>query len=160
MCLYIHPRYHKKNIFNHYKPLVAKENILVYKWLHRIGDVYITPFLYERVPLSCGQALLSVKKFKVIYFSGDIVSVNQGIHAKTVNEKHLDKDDLDGIKRFAEEHLAVIPKGARFYIGDEQDVVSDRLFIYESAEDYLNFNAEGKLRTINDIYGYKGIYDY
>ena len=160
MCLYIHPRYHKKNIFNHYKPLVAKENILVYKWLHRIGDIYITPFLYERVIFSCRQALLSVKKFKVIYISRNIAHVNQGIHAKTVSGKYLDKDYLDGIKRVAEEHLAVIPKGARFYIGDEQDVVSNKLFVYESKEDFLVFNSKDKLRTIYDIYGHKGIYDY
>lgn len=154
MCLYIHPAYHKKDIFNHYKPLVAEENILVYKWLHPIGDIYITPFQYKRVPLYCGQTLLSIKRFKVIYNLGDIARINQGIHAKTVSEKDLNKDFLEEIKRVAEEHLAVIPKGARFYIGDEQDVVSDRLFIYESKQDFLDFNEGRKLRTINDIYGY------
>ena len=154
MCLYIHPRYHKKNIFNRYKPLVAKEDILVYKWLHPIGSIYITPFLYERVLFSCGQALLSVKKFKVFYKSSCLSSVKQGIHAKTVSEKHLDEEYLHGIKEIAKEHLAVIPRGARFYIGDEQDVVSDKLFIYESKQNFLHFNAEGKLRTINDIYDY------
>lgn len=162
MCLVVDTNIHRETIrTNLYhktpKPLVATENLLVFKWIvkKRFGSCYgydtyvdITPFMGKMVFFDKnGVATLESEMENGFPFTfdiqieGDVVlyKINKGIHSYRC-------DNLDTDSPFSPNHnYAIIPKGSLYYIGQEYDVVSDKLIIFDSKkalEDYEKENGK------------------
>ena len=155
MCLSVNLNYHKvKND----KPiaLVAKQSILVYKVLEVKGNYYRTPYMIKTVNFDDEYGMFF---YKTTRFGIDRVrffdqgreyreyNVSKGIHS------HIDFDkanrDINYLKQFfnlylcsaPNIHYAIIPKGSKFYIGAEGDIVSSNLVVFENEAKY-NENKE------------------
>ena len=111
MCLVISLRYHKYRL----TPLIANEDILVYKRLNHYGKSkdYYTPVMDAIVKFYRNKAILQ-DNFGV--WNG---RVEEGIHS------YVEKRFTPGM------HYAIIPKGTKFFIGCGGDVVSEKLIIYK-----------------------------
>lgn len=132
MCLIVSKFYHKKDKNHSIKCLVAQEDILVYKCLDCGDGEYWTPYQYMDITFTKGKYVYNeVNMDKSVYCGGgETTSVNFGIHSygtknaalATCREFHRS----DGTSM----HYAVIPKGSNFYIGIDEDVVSNNLIVY------------------------------
>lgn len=130
----------KSSIFkrNYSKPLVADEDIVVYKALdHRnifTGEKVIrTPYQFYPISFKDGKCVmdgyLECNRFK---------SVSYGFHS------YVDEEKADmSCKCFPEtemtKHWAIIPKGGRYFLGNDGDVVSDKLIIFETKENFMEY---------------------
>ena len=137
MCLVVNCKYHKDKKMS---PLVAKENILVYKylgkWEYKNKISYLTPFRQEPVYFKNGIAEQIVRRFGYeteLYENFKVVS--KGIHStKTFKlEKNYHR------------YYAVIPKGTKFYIGRDNDFVSKHLIIFENKDRMKEFYNNEKV---------------
>ena len=150
MCLSVNLDFHKvKND----KPiaLIAKQSILVYKVLEIRGKHYRTPymiksinfddeygmFFYKTTRFSFDKEYLSKRNYKHL--------VARGIHSY-VNLDRADYDKiyfeiLSGSTTTTHIHYAIIPKGSKFYIGNDCDIASSNLVVFENETKY-NENKE------------------
>ena len=129
MCLIISKVYHKKDKSNRIKHLVAQEDILVYKCLDCEDGEYCTPFQFKPIIFTKGKyAYNKVNMPKSKYYWNDTIKV--GIHTYTIKKRAIKVSEsfnyLNGISM----HYAVIPKGSNFYIGRDDDIVSNNLIVY------------------------------
>lgn len=129
MCLIISKVYHKKDKSNMIKCLVAQEDILVYKCLDCTNGEYCTPFQYMPIIFTKGKyAYNKVNMPKSKCYWNDTIGV--GIHAYSTRGKAImaakDFHKSNGTSM----HYAVIPKGSNFYIGNNDDIVSNNLIVY------------------------------
>lgn len=129
MCLIISNDYHKKDNNHNIKCLVAQEDILVYKCLDCINGKYCTPFQYMPIMFTKGKyAYNKVNMPKSKYYWNYTIGV--GIHAYSTKGKAImvvkDYHKTNGTSI----HYAVIPKGSNFYIGNNDDIVSNNLIVY------------------------------
>ena len=130
----------KSSIFKaHYsKPLVADEDIVVYKALdHR--DAFTgkktlrTPYQFYPISFKDGKCIMDG------YLECTLnKSVSFGFHS------YADEKEADAkCKLFQEsemtKHWAIIPKGGRYFLGEDRDVVSDKLIIFETKEDFMQY---------------------
>jgi hypothetical protein len=112
----------------------AKEPITVYKTLYSRNDgSYYSPFWY------CGYRIgeeKSVPQFGFNYWSGFLnfvgryinlqrVEVYEGLHAY----RFLDEAEVHAYSPGAVVVECIIPKGARYIVGRNQDIVSTRLIV-------------------------------
>ena len=130
MCLIVDEKKHIK-IFNRYLFKIAKEDITVYKDLRAFGhDLFETPVMNE--PVSFGEngiAVMSVSRFGWEYDKFfRKYAVGKGIHSYT-------SPKIPFYCRF----YAIIPKGTRYFVGDCYDMVSTKLIIFRSYDDYEAF---------------------
>ena len=112
MCLIINSIHYNRR--NEIKPFEARKNILVYKRL--IIDEYgqlITP--YRCYPINFKDGICELQAEFEIWRN----EVSQGIHAYTIPNTRE-----NGC------YNAVIPKGTKFFIGWNNDIVAERLIIY------------------------------
>ena len=153
MCLIINTDIHIKRTWNSNfrrripKPLVADKDILCVKLLMPVpfGTRYkfMTPFRNMGVKfdwLNGIAELVSDVKSKRLPFSviktvvkDEKFLVENGIHSRS--KKTL----LLGCEQF----YAIIPKGAKYYVGVDGDLVSNRLLVFENEifyNDYLSKN--------------------
>lgn len=134
---------------------VAESNILVYKCLDCEDDKYCTPFQYVPIYFNNGKTELEVKNFTyshhidILHISN---TVNQGIHAYYVYNETKEVCKAFGYCCGTKTHYAIIPKGAKYYVGNKGDVVSTKLIIFETEEDYKNYveNNDEKICIINE----------
>lgn len=134
MCLKL------SNQFRTDEPLVAKKDILVYKLLDYSEETghYCTPFQYRGVYFENGSVCMT----------SDIVldknrNVNIGLHA------YFTIDAAKFVVRMFDEtdvYFAVIPKGSKFYLGTENDIVSNNLIIFKTEYYYRKYCKENGLR--------------
>ena len=120
MCLTIDSKLHSD-----LKPLVARKNISVYKVLLLNGTKWITPYAETEVHFVFKKAKL---KSRVLRKYG--IYVTEGIHACTNS-----KEARAMARRFSNSVVfdAVVPKGTKFYFGNENDIVAEKLIIkYEA----------------------------
>lgn len=132
MCLVINSRYHCKNTDGQYEPLIAKEDIPVYKLLEKIHDQYITPFLCKPIVFVNGIAVQETSKFTYgndTYLGRTIHTIRVGIHSTTISFTF-------GFKLACK---AIIPKGTEYYVGIYNEMVSKKLIIFETEEDYQKY---------------------
>ena len=113
----------------------AKTDILVYKCLDNNYGNYCTPYMYFPVYFEDGKYVLKVKHFS---YNNDkkVVIVEEGIHSF-----YLEWCAQDVVTTFheadgTEKHYAIIPKGANYYIGNDGDIVSTELIVFETKKDY------------------------
>lgn len=108
------------------KCLVAQEDILVYKCLDCTNGEYCTPFQYMLIIFTKGKyAYNKVNIPKSKCYWNDTIGV--GIHAYRTRGKAI-----KAAKEYyyTNMHYAVIPKGSNFYIGNNDDIVSNNLIVY------------------------------
>ena len=150
MCLSVNLGFHKvKND----KPiaLIAKQSILVYKVLRIKGEHYYTPFIlksinfddeygmffYKTTRFSFDKEYLSKRNYKHL--------VARGIHSfANLDRADYDKiyfEILSGSTTTTHIHYAIIPKGSKFYIGNDCDIASSNLVVFENETKY-NENKE------------------
>lgn len=146
MCLTVETKYHNKHFIwgkhrNIPKPLVAQEDILVYKWVECDNfnfNHFYTPYQQKVVEFDeKGVAILdSGVKSKKVPFTIFIAPngrfyVSKGIHSFNSQRKavHINVFTMNSI----------IPKGTKFYIGGSGDIVSQKLIIFKTKTDYWEY---------------------
>ena len=156
MCLTINTDVHTKRTWNRTfsrripKPLVADKDILCVKtllpipfsrnckfmtpyrnmevkfdWLNGVAEL-VSDVKSKRLPFSVFKSVVKPKNF----------NVENGIHS-WVNGTIC--------HRMGTQFNAIIPKGAKYYIGEDGDLVSSRLLVFENENfynDYLSKNKE------------------
>lgn len=145
MCLTINDTFHKKG-----KSLKAEQNILVYKVLERgFDEKYYTPYQGMPINFNPNDGMFFYKNTRLL--RGDIAgSIANGIHS-FFNDA---KADALANKFYKESmHYAIIPKGSRFFIGENGDIVSTNLVVFKTKKDYL----KGK-KLFGKIYSDLGLY--
>lgn len=133
MCLiiskYIHP---KSGKFGQINCLVAQEDILVYKCLDCTDGEYCTP--YREMPITFNKGKYAYKKVGMrehFYCgSGETTSVDFGIHSFGTKGAAIETCKMFHVQSGTSMHYAIIPKGSNFYIGIDEDVVSNNLIVY------------------------------
>ena len=127
---------------------VAKVDIFVYKCLdYFYGNFctpYCTPFYFFPIFFENGEYVLKVKNFTYNKSSNN-KRVEEGIHSY-YNKSAAQKLEKDGI----EKHYAIIPKGAKYYIGNNGDVVSTELIVFETEEHYKKYVEKSEKICIID----------
>jgi hypothetical protein len=124
MCLITKKKFRSRVEALAYKPTIAKKDIKVYKvlWKHSHGSSY-RGFKYEKG----NEYYQTGKPFTKTYsrFSKKLI-ISRGLHAWITKE--------DAIRRHNRSlHVIVemvIPKGSMYYLGDNDDIVSNRLIWY------------------------------
>ena len=128
----------------------AKADILVYKCLDECGGNYSTPFYYFPVYFEDGKCVLKVKHFT---YNNDekVIIVEEGIHSY-YNKSSAQKIESVFYNTYGtNRHYAIIPKGVKYYIGNDGDVVSTELIIFETEEDYNQYvKSSEKICVINN----------
>ena len=132
MCLVTSNYYHKKDNNRNVKCFVAKEDILVYKCLDCIDGEYSTPFQYMPIIFERGKYVYNKIRISQKIGCGirESALISKGIHAYSAKVKAImaakDFHKTNGTSM----HYAVIPKGSNFYIGNNDDIVSNNLIVY------------------------------
>lgn len=126
MCLIISKVYHKKDKSNRIKHLVAQEDILVYKCLDCEDGEYCTPFQFKPIIFTKGKYVYD----KVDMLDCTEESIEVGIHAYTIKKRAIKVSESFNYLNGTSMHYAVIPKGSNFYIGRDEDIVSNNLIVY------------------------------
>lgn len=147
MCLSVNLNYHKvKN--NKPIALVAKQSILVYKVLEVEGKHYHTPFEYMAINFNdeYGMFFYKTTRFNINRTHFDLsdghkcaYDVWRGIHS------YIDFGEADYTTDYMKNlydstnpniHYAIIPKGSKFYIGCDDDIVSSNLVVFKNKTKY------------------------
>lgn len=133
MCLitskYIHP---KSGEFGRVYCLVAQEDILVYKCLDCVDGEYCTPYQYMPITFDKGKYVYKeVDMAETIYCGRDAGGcVDKGIHSYGTKSAAILTSKSFHYMNGTSMHYAIIPKGSNFYIGIDEDVVSNNLIVY------------------------------
>ena len=121
MCLRIDLKRHPN-----LQPLIAKDDIVVSKVLEHGRRGWTTPYQHKRVFFIFGEAKLR-SKLKV----RNNEYVDEGIHSCSDTSTAVSiLSDCDNGNVLT----AIIPKGAKYFIGKWGDVVSNKLIIYKSTK--------------------------
>ena len=142
MCLSVNLDFHKvKND----KPiaLIAKQSILVYKVLEIEGKHYYTPFISKGINFDneYGMFFYKTTKFSIDRDDQHHYDVLRGIHSCIDFDKANCISGYFKIFGVSNIHYAIIPKGSKFYIGSDCDIVSSNLVVFENEAKY-NENKE------------------
>ena len=124
------------------KPFIAEKDIIVYKALQHVNcfelKCFYTPFILYPIVFVDGKCIISsVLKTNSSHYVGE------GVHA-FVNEKMIKvtSEFLPLIKIV--KHWAIIPKGSKYYIGANEDIVSNELIVFKTREDFRKYRKEHK----------------
>lgn len=131
MCLITSEFYHKKDKNHNVKCLIAQEDILVYKCLDCIDGEYCTPFQYMPIMFTKGKYVYNktdMQDTQECEWKGESIGV--GIHAYITMSIAISLSRAYHINYGTSMHYAVIPKGSKFYIGIDEDIVSNNLIVY------------------------------
>lgn len=130
MCLIISKVYHKKDKSNRIKHLVAQEDILVYKCLDCEYGEYCTPFQFKPIIFTKGKYVYDKVDMLGCDYCRANESIGVGIHAYTIKKRAIKVSESFNYLNGTSMHYAVIPKGSNFYIGRDEDIVSNNLIVY------------------------------
>lgn len=124
MCLYKDKKHHPFN-----RPLIAKEDIICYKKLAEIGNAYITPYTYIQVPIECIRDKVPFKaqilsKFKFIW--NHILGFNNLVEGGFIHSFQKDPTWSEYVT-----FKCIIPKGTKYFIGEEWDYASEQIIFVE-----------------------------
>lgn len=138
MCLTIDPKKHRF-WFNHYVPKVAQEDILVYKSLFLREEGYVTGCRAYPVTFTDGIAVL------------EATIVVEKCPYRSATKWHKDRVIGPGIHSFhtspfcLRTNFAIIPKGTTFYVGDNNDMVSEKLVIFQFEHYYRDYCTKNQI---------------
>ena len=160
MCLFINKKIHKgRNGFH--KPRVAKHNILVYKILELFDDgSKATPYQYLPIEFKGGRCHLKTDKMvDSLYFVKDtdndgchLDKVGEAIHGfygedRTKEEMRIGRHNDWNFKKY----YAVIPKGAQYWVGQDNDICSSEMIIFASQKSLDKYSKDNnKVVTLNE----------
>ena len=102
------------------------------------NEVYYTPFQNIQINFKDGKYLQKAGGNGAHLKKRSDWRVNQGIHSVYST---FSRDST--VKWFH----AIIPKGVNFFIGDHDDVVSERLLLFETEKDYENYRKNNEIKT-------------
>lgn len=139
MCLYISKWHHGSNP----KPKTAKKDIHVYKVLYDLDNEYYTPFrralveFHSNIAISTASRLTILRRSLNIEFSSvDIVT--EGIHAyRTILRAKSISNCMGGYI-----YHAIIPKGTKYYVGIDKNIVSEKLIIFKTKEAFKKYTKK------------------
>lgn len=149
MCLTINTDIHTERVrYRNFKkmpkPFIADKDIYCFKYLTRSGNFdikFFTPFFCEEVVFDAkGMAVMEsdVKKRKYPF----------SIWSEVLNEYNVD----NGIHSYTTQTPmaaivfdAVIPKGSMYYIGQDNDLVSEKLIVFQNRTAFLVYNKENEV---------------
>ena len=129
-------------------PFITKNNIVVYKALDtkRLDDTKCirTPFMYLPIVFDNGKCVMNEPNMDIY---GEFA--RKGIHAYTTEERckktcHFFNKGT-GTKKF----WAVIPKGSKYFVGKDDDIISDNLIIFKNREEFRKYKKENKCVNLN-----------
>jgi len=143
MCLeksYIHKELNK--------PFIAKNNIIVYKALdakkYDGTKCTCTPYMYLPIVFFEGKCVMNEPNMEI---NGEYIY--KGLHSYTTEKRcKITCDEFHhetGTRKF----WAVIPKGSRFFVGNEHEIVSDNLIIFKNREEFRKYKKENKCVDLN-----------
>lgn len=150
MCLSVNLGFHK---VKDNKPiaLVAKQSILVYKVLEVKNKHYRTPYMLKGINFDdeYGMFFYKTTRFSInrthysYYYTQYHYDVSKGIHSYFVFDAANNTSEHIKIMSGSNSniHYAIIPKGSKFYIGIDSDIVSSNLVVFENETKY-NENKE------------------
>ena len=136
----IEPSGNKEDVLKKYPPFVAPYNILVWKLLRkRFNGVLYTPWMNINLNIwNNGQCVMKDALGVSIWLDAEnnpFLRVSEGIHAFYINGDNMHTAIINNEILFDKScqlkaFRAIIPKGAKFYIGDRDEIVSNELHIY------------------------------
>lgn len=176
MCLVIDMLIHRETeeminngmrVYNIPKPHVSDKDILVFKglniravhfqgtdsvsgcnftgsWSTYPSHNFETPYMRECVVFEEGIAILDVSHFSFGYDSFDGTIVTRGIHTSR------DWGIAKGYGNYV--FYAVIPAGTEYYLGTFSDVVSKKIVIFETPEDFEEYKKTHNVMSVNELY--------
>lgn len=139
MCLTVSRFWHRGKIP---KPKIAKRNIHVYKALAIYTTTYVTPF--QRRAVIFKNKICNLKAELGLEGQSDrLFYVSTGIHSCRTTRKAIRVLDDSFIEptHYSIKH-AIIPKGSEYFIGAENDLVSNNLLIFETKEAYKAYRKK------------------
>ena len=134
MCLVPKQNWFRKTFHMKPKIKIARKNIKVYKLLEcssgRLFSYFFTWYEWELNKIQASPIVITTQKYAIKETTNVLQRwiIEQGLHS------YLDPNMCISIKRFpslikSNLYNAIIPKGSHYIIGDEGDIVSDRLII-------------------------------
>lgn len=136
MCLIICTNKHKINKMGHFIPLIAEQDIHVYKQIYRSKYNYSRYYTYYRnIPVLFKDGICKMTETKFSSLARDYhTCIYRGIHARRAKS-------MDGIKFPGIRH-AIIPKGTPYFLGRMNDVVALKILVFSSESDYNKYCKE------------------
>lgn len=122
MCLYIDHRKNKGHFIH--CPTVAVKPIIVYKFISIRNNFLYAPFRYYCY--GSYQSSLSIKEPRLAKYA--INSVSIGIHSYI---KRIIPYPCTSL------YYCIIPLGAKYYVGIDNDIVSDKLIIFKDLNELI-----------------------
>lgn len=129
MCLTVDLKKHI-HIFNKALPKIALKDIIVYKVVGSRYGYHYSPFQVTPISFTKNKAVLKSRLQLRCY--EDSIEVHKGIHAYTkydiASEETCWHTELfDHVTVYK----AVIPRGTKYYLGVDGDIVAKKLIIYK-----------------------------
>lgn len=145
MCLTI-SNIHKNN---NNKPFIAEKDIIVFKALDHYDlsnrkKVFCTPYQYYPIDFFDGKCIMKSDLYKDI----DCCFVRIGIHSFR-DEKSAKETCAGFTETKMTKHWAIIPKGSKYYIGNDNDIASDNLIIFRTRKDFSEYKKEHECSKLN-----------
>ena len=136
---------HNKNLD---KPFIAQNDIVVYKALDTktydgIKNV-CTPYMYRPIVFFEGKCVMHEPNMEIC---GNCI--DKGLHAYTTEKRCKITCDMFHDETGTRKFWAVIPKGSKFFVGNEDDIVSDNLIIFKTREEFRKYKKENKCVNLN-----------
>lgn len=130
MCLVKSLTYHSHGLD---EPCIAENNILVYKALCHHDPICYTPFYGFKITFVNG--ICNISDF--LEKSRNAI-VNLGLHSyyregecTYLCSYYANKGTI--------KHLAIIPKGSEYFVGLDNEIVSNNLIIFETYDDFKKY---------------------
>ena len=151
MCLLVRNDLHKDSL-----PLIAENDIRVYKTLvesknypdgsHKVKPgQYVTPHRLFPIEFdSTGKFVYKKTPMVTNVTEWNAVIVNEGLHSYYKINATLTPRERDSIMCDA-----IIPAGSKYYIGSDDDIVSNQLIVFETHEAFINYVKEYGINPIN-----------
>jgi len=104
----------------------------VYKCLDYKDGVYCTPYQYMPITFTKGKYVYGEALMDENAYCGRerCAGINVGIHAFGTKAAAISTSKYFHRNSGTSMHYAVIPKGSNFYIGIDNDIVSNNLIVY------------------------------
>ena len=127
MCLIVKNKWHKDG-----KPLIAEKNLPVFKVLHKdIRRGLETPVFEYPIVFTDGKATMESELFVVKSIcEKNLYLCYNGIHAY-LNRLSSRELRWKFTRRNTSVYKAIIPKGAEYLIGNNGDIVSTKMIIFD-----------------------------
>ena len=144
MCLFVDKKYRKTAVndsgyveYSMPEPLVAEEDIHIFKVLHVRPNARVeTPYTLYPVKFDKKNRCILEAELNPQWFARGVTVVREGIHGY-VNRFAADKEALilnrgTSMTCPTSVYQAIIPRGTKYYIGDNEDIVAEKMVIIKN----------------------------